>query len=190
MKVRALTHLLETLAPQIDSGHLRVSDSWRNNEQALGLELREDATLMAYVFTYGQALGHYGIDLGTPVGTPIYAGIAGTVTSMALGYPNCYNNGCSQACWNAFNYVKIKSDCGDPNEPGKDFYVYYLHIDGVPGGIKVGTHVDQGQLLAYSGNSGCSSGPHIHIETVSVPQGGQATLSTCNSQSPAIHYCG
>jgi len=66
MKVRALTHLLETLAPQIDSGHLRVSDSWRNNEQALGLELREDATLMAYVFTYGQALGHYGVDLGFP----------------------------------------------------------------------------------------------------------------------------
>ena len=137
----------------------------------------------------GNGGSHYGIDLGTPVGTPIYAGIAGTVTSMALGYPNCYNNGCSQACWNAFNYVKIKSDCGDPNEANKDYYVYYLHIDGVPAGIQMGAHVDQGQLLAYSGNSGCSSGPHIHIETVSVNKGAPASLSTCNSQNPASHYC-
>ncbi|MEZ4450247.1 MAG: M23 family metallopeptidase [Nannocystaceae bacterium] len=137
----------------------------------------------------GNGGSHYGIDLGTAIGTPIYAGIAGTVTSMALGYPNCYDMGCSQACWNAFNYVKVKSDCGDPNEPNKDFYVYYLHIDGVPNGIKTGVHVDQGQLLAYSGNSGCSSGPHIHIETVSVTKGGQASLSTCNSQNPAQHYC-
>ncbi|MCB9570028.1 MAG: M23 family metallopeptidase [Myxococcales bacterium] len=137
----------------------------------------------------GNGGSHYGIDYGTAVGTPIYAGIAGTVVSMALGYPNCYNNGCSQSCWNSFNYVKIKSDCGDPNNQSNDFYVYYLHIDGVPGGIKQGSHVDQGQLLAYSGNSGCSSGPHIHIETVSVGKGQNAYLSTCNSENPASNYC-
>jgi murein DD-endopeptidase MepM/ murein hydrolase activator NlpD len=53
----------------------------------------------------------------------------------------------------------------------------------------MGSKVSQGQLVALSGNSGCSSGPHIHIETVSVPGGQNASLNTCNSQSPAVHYC-
>ena len=132
---------------------------------------------------------HYGIDYGTPTGTPIYAGMSGTVVSHALGYPNCYNNGCSPDCWNAFNYVKVKSDCGDPNEAGNDFFIYYLHIDGMAAGIGNGTHVNQGQLLAYSGNSGCSSGPHIHIETASVPAGSGTSLNTCNSENPAAQYC-
>ena len=133
---------------------------------------------------------HYGIDYGTAVGTPIYSGMAGTVVSHALGFPNCYNNGCSPSCWNAFNYVKLKADCGDPNNPGNDFYIYYLHIDDLAPGVGNGTHLEQDQLLAYSGNSGCSSGPHIHIETVSVPGGQQAFLGSCNSENPAASYCG
>jgi hypothetical protein len=137
----------------------------------------------------GNGGSHYGIDYGTPVGTPIYAGISGTVVSSALGYPNCYNNGCSSSCWNSFNYVKIKSDCGDPGSSGHDLYIYYLHIDSLAAGIGNGSHVNQGQLVAYSGNSGCSSGPHIHIETVSVPAGQSAVLNTCNSVDPASRYC-
>ncbi len=140
----------------------------------------------------GNGGAHYGIDLGTPTGTPIYAGISGTVVGIALGYPNCWNaqtKSCSQSCWNAFNYVKVRSDCGDPDNQANDLFVYYLHIDGVPGGISKGAHVDQGQLLAYSGNSGCSSGPHIHLETTSVPKGQNATLSTCASKNPAGIYC-
>ena len=137
----------------------------------------------------GQGGSHYGIDYGTATGTPIYAGMAGTVVASALGFPNCYNNGCTQACWNAFNYVKIKADCGDPNNAANDFYIYYLHIDDLAAGVKNGTHLDQGQLAAYSGNSGCSSGPHIHIETVSVPKGQNASLSTCKSEDPAGDYC-
>ena len=137
----------------------------------------------------GNGGSHYGTDYGTPVGTPIYAGIGGTVVSHALGFPNCYNNGCSQSCWNAFNYVKIVSDCGDPTDPSRDLYVYYLHIDDLAPGIANGSHVDQGELLAYSGNSGCSSGPHIHIETVSVPSGNSAYLSQCNSVNPTSVYC-
>jgi murein DD-endopeptidase MepM/ murein hydrolase activator NlpD len=137
----------------------------------------------------GNGGSHYGIDYGTAVGTPIYAGMAGTVVGSALGYPNCYNNGCSSSCWNSFNYVKVRSDCGDPNDAGHDFYVYYLHINDLAAGIANNVHVDQGQLLAYAGNSGCSSGPHIHLETVSVPSGNNATLSSCNSVNPSTRYC-
>jgi Peptidase family M23 len=137
----------------------------------------------------GNGGSHYGIDYGTAIGTDIYAGIAGTVVGSALGFPNCYNNGCNQACWNAFNYVKIKSDCGDPSDGSKDLFVYYLHINDLAPGIANGSHVDQGQLVAHSGNSGCSSGPHIHIEAVSVPKGSSAVLNTCASVNPASRYC-
>ncbi|MCC6524415.1 MAG: M23 family metallopeptidase [Polyangiaceae bacterium] len=132
---------------------------------------------------------HYGVDYGTAVGTPIYAGISGTVVGSALGYPNCYDNGCTPSCWNSFNYVKLKSDCGDPADPSRDLFVYYLHIDALAPGVGNGDHVAQGTLVAYSGNSGCSSGPHIHLETVSVPAGGSASLSTCSSVDPATRYC-
>jgi hypothetical protein len=137
----------------------------------------------------GQGGSHYGIDYGTAVGTPIYAGMSGTVVGSALGFPNCYNNGCSPSCWNAFNYLKIKADCGDPNNAANDLFIYYLHIDSIAPGVGDGTHLDQGQLAALSGNSGCSSGPHIHIETASVPKGQNATLNTCSSNDPDSVYC-
>lgn len=137
----------------------------------------------------GDGGSHYGIDYGVALGTPIYAGIAGTVVGLQTGLPNCYDNGCTMQCWNAFNYVKLKSDCGDPNDASRDLFVYYLHIDGLGPALQNGSHVDQGQLVAYSGNSGCSSGPHIHLETVSVPKGQGGSLNTCNSENPAGDFC-
>ena len=137
----------------------------------------------------GSGGSHYGIDYGSNTGTPIYAGISGTVVSHALGFPNCYNGGCTSTCWNSFNYVKILSDCGDPNNSANDLYIYYLHIDNLAPGIGNGTQVSQGDLVAYVGNSGCSTGPHIHLETVSVNAGASASLSTCNSVNPATRYC-
>jgi murein DD-endopeptidase MepM/ murein hydrolase activator NlpD len=85
--------------------------------------------------------------------------------------------------------VKIKADCGDAADPLKDLYVYYLHIDGLAPGIENGSHVDQGQLVAVSGSSGCSSGAHIHIEAVSVSKGEPGPLDTCASVDPKSRFC-
>lgn len=135
---------------------------------------------------------HYGIDYGASIGTPIYAGISGSV-KVVLGYPNCYDQqtkSCSTTCYqSAFNYLRIKSDCGDPNDGSRDLYVYYLHIDAVVAGISDGAHVSQGDYVADVGNSGCSSGPHTHIEVVSVPKGQSPKLASCSSVDPASRYC-
>lgn len=171
-----------TIAPPGTPDHCASA----SNECCLGVP---PGTLTQAYSACGNGGSHYGRDYGTPIGTPIYAGIAGTVVGSALGFPNCYSNGCSSTCWNAFNYVKIKSDCGDPADATHDLFVYYLHIDSLAQGIQNGSHVSKGQLVALSGNSGCSSGPHIHIETASVPANQSATLNTCASVDPATRYC-
>ena len=149
---------------------------------------RPPGTLTQAFTACGQGGSHYGIDYGAPTGTPLYAGISGTVTRVVLGFPNCYSGGCSTSCWNAFNYVKLRSDCGDPNNPGNDLYVYYLHVSAAH--VSEGSHVDQGQLIADVGDSGCASGPHTHIELVSVPAGQPAFINKCpSSVSPDSRYC-
>jgi murein DD-endopeptidase MepM/ murein hydrolase activator NlpD len=141
----------------------------------------------------GRGGSHYGIDSGAGLGTAIAAGISGTVISVATGNPNCpYNaatDSCPSSCVNRFNYVKIRSDCGDPGDGSRDLIVYYLHVDRLAPGVGAGAHVNQGDVIAYVGNSGCSSGPHVHLEIVPVARGANAVLNTCASVDPASRYC-
>jgi len=65
-KYRSLTRLLDTLAGPIRRGDMRVADGWRDDEQGLGLELPEEPRLSAFIYTYGQQPGHYGVELSFP----------------------------------------------------------------------------------------------------------------------------
>lgn len=89
---------------------------------------------------------HAGIDFGVPIGTPIYA-IADGVVVKAVN-----DQGHSKVSWG--NYVKIRHD-------GEN-YTLYGHMSEVV--VKEGQMVKQGQLIGYSGNSGRSTGPHLHFE--------------------------
>ena len=83
---------------------------------------------------------HKGVDSGTPMGTPVLAAKAGTVTwaSWNGGYGNC---------------VIISH--------GKGNSTLYGHLSGY--NVSVGDQVSQGQVIAYSGNTGNSTGPHLHF---------------------------
>jgi hypothetical protein len=65
-KYRSLTRLLDTLSGPIARGDMRLSERWRDDEQALGFELPEEPGLSAYIYTYGQPTGMYGIELAFP----------------------------------------------------------------------------------------------------------------------------
>jgi len=41
---------------------------------------------------------------------------------------------------------------------------HYAHLSGFADGLRVGSEVKRGQLVAYSGNTGLTSGPHLHYE--------------------------
>lgn len=97
---------------------------------------------------YGQGgYMHTGIDFGAPCGTPVYAPAAGTVFSAGWG-----NDG-------GGNHVKISHGVVQGNSLTTIFY----HNTSVV--VSAGQQVSQGQLIAYSGTTGNSTGCHSHFET-------------------------
>ena len=84
---------------------------------------------------------HNGIDLACAQGTPIYATRAGTVTRTA------YQAG------GAGNYVSINHLDG--------FASIYMHMTHYV--VSQGQTVSQGQLIGYVGNTGISTGDHLHF---------------------------
>lgn len=93
---------------------------------------------------------HNGIDIGAPVGTPIYAADNGVVVESEY-QSNGYGN-----------IVKIDHQNG--------FVSYYAHCSKLY--KNVGDVVSKGDLIAAVGNTGRSTGPHLHFEIRSndVPQ--------------------
>lgn len=86
---------------------------------------------------------HTGIDFATDVGTPVYATADGVVEFAQMGYNGGFGN-----------LVKLDHSFG--------FRTYYAHLNKIV--VTHGSFVKKGQLIAYSGNSGASTGPHLHYE--------------------------
>ena len=86
---------------------------------------------------------HAGVDIGVPTGTSVYAVLDGKVIGAKMGY----NKG-------AGNYVKI--------DHGNGLHSIYMHNSVLL--VKTGQEVKAGQEIAKSGNSGGSTGPHVHFQ--------------------------
>jgi murein DD-endopeptidase MepM/ murein hydrolase activator NlpD len=137
------------------------------------------------------------IDFTSPLNTPIPAGMDAVVQYIRYkNDPKCYANGtCTQACLLSGDYIVLKASCGDPKKPANDLYVRYHHINKVEKGIKVGDKVGRGEIIAYVGQSGCATGPHVHLMTASFKKGtykvGQDPpfWSCSTSVNPATRFC-
>ena len=89
--------------------------------------------------------GHNAVDIGAPVGTSVFAALDGVVTLVRGG--NGWNGGYG-------NYIVIKHKSG--------VQTVYGHLNSII--IDQGQTVTRGQLIGKSGNTGDSSGPHLHFE--------------------------
>lgn len=89
----------------------------------------------------GASTYHKGIDWATPTGTPVYASCGGTVSRAGWG--------------SGYGYV-VYID----HEDGRQ--TRYGHLSKVL--VSVGQTVKQGERIALSGNTGITSGPHLHFE--------------------------
>lgn len=85
---------------------------------------------------------HQGMDFKTDVGTPVFSPKAATVTRVN------WQTGANGNC------VEVRYADGT--------LARFLHLDEVL--VKAGQHVKSGQSVATSGNTGRSSGPHLHYE--------------------------
>lgn len=90
--------------------------------------------------TEGASSFHKGIDIAVPVGTGVLAANSGTVVTATYSA-------------SAGNYVAISH--------GNGVYTYYMHCSSLC--VKVGQSVSKGKKVALSGNSGISTGPHLHF---------------------------
>ena len=89
---------------------------------------------------------HSGIDLVAPYGTTVTASAAGTVVYIGWNYADG-----ADPAW----IVIIAHSEG--------LQTWYAHMEPrYPGGIGPGSHVEQGQVIGYEGNTGHSTGAHLH----------------------------
>lgn len=83
---------------------------------------------------------HRGVDIAVPTGTTVYAAHDGTVTAAA--YDSHYGN-----------YVAIEID---------GYTTKYAHMDSIS--VSAGQEVEKGAVIGTTGNTGSSTGSHLHIE--------------------------
>jgi len=88
----------------------------------------------------GASVDHHGIDIAAPTGTPVYAAADGIVQSASSvqGYGNL---------------IQLDSD---------GLITRYGHLSTFA--VKPGDRVSQGQKIGEVGNTGVSTGPHLHFE--------------------------
>lgn len=100
--------------------------------------------------------GHTGDDYATPVGTPIRA--AGDGVIELSGWPT--DNYLDSVYWlTSAAGDALVLNCGDD----KPTFIYGHNSDTT---AQVGTRVRRGEIIGYTGNSGLSTGPHCHVETM------------------------
>ncbi|MFI2379371.1 M23 family metallopeptidase [Streptomyces sp. NPDC018964] len=99
---------------------------------------------------------HSGQDYAVPTGTTVMAAHGGTVVKAG---PNGAGDGPAYG-----NAIVVKH--------GNGTYSQYAHLSQV--NVKIGQIVKTGQKIALSGNTGNSSGPHLHFEIRTTPNYGSA----------------
>ena len=91
----------------------------------------------------GYSKMHRGLDFAAPTGTPIMAAGSGIVEYS--GWNGSYGK-----------YIRIRHN--------STYKTAYAHMSRIQRGISPGVRVKQGQTIGYIGNTGRSTGPHLHYE--------------------------
>lgn len=86
---------------------------------------------------------HKGVDYAAPTGTPIHA--AGDGVIIRRGWVHGYGN-----------FIEIKDT--------PKYSTAYGHMSRFAPGLHVGSHVHQGEVIGYVGETGMATGPHLHYE--------------------------
>lgn len=89
----------------------------------------------------GKQKMHDGVDIAVPTGTALYSAVKGIVIQ-------------SKYSDSAGNMITIQTDSG--------WQITFMHMDSRA--VRVGEQIEQGQYVGTSGNTGNSTGPHLHLQ--------------------------
>jgi len=89
--------------------------------------------------------GHNGVDFGVPTGTKVRAVLSGTITAWGnTDFGGCQSYG---------KWILVKH--------GNGLSTLYAHLSVIS--VSKGQSVNTGDIIGYSGNTGYSTGPHLHF---------------------------
>ena len=90
--------------------------------------------------------GHTGVDFGVSRGTPVKAALSGEVVGMG-------NTDLYRGCYSYGKWIMLKH--------GNGLSTLYAHLS--VQSVNMGDTVSTGSIIGYSGNTGYSTGPHLHF---------------------------
>jgi len=103
-------------------------------------------------FSHTGEQSKHAIDIGMPVGSPVYAARDGVVMTVEQDF---FRSGANASLAHKANVVRVVHDDGT--------MAVYAHLqrDGIK--VRPGDRVMKGEHIAASGNTGYSTGPHLHF---------------------------
>ena len=177
-----------TLAPRKSeqvlqvSGKYRLSFDWTVGDKNA---VHDDDHLYAFPYSsgksyrvlqgYGSRFSHTGleefaIDFDMAIGTAVHAARAGVVARVEESHSKgCWQDGCGKYA----NYIVVLHSDGTTGE--------YFHLQKNGALVRVGDAVAQGQKIAYSGNTGHTTMPHLHFAVYRAAEWG-------NTQSIPVRF--
>ena len=104
-------------------------------------------------FSHNQPHSRYAIDIVIPIGTPVHAARGGIVMDLARYFHRSGQD--PERDGRRANFIRILHDDGTMG--------IYAHLDYDGILVQAGQRVARGQKIALSGNTGYSTGPHLHF---------------------------
>jgi murein DD-endopeptidase MepM/ murein hydrolase activator NlpD len=112
-------------------------------------------------FTHQDVENRYALDFDLDMNTPVFAARGGLVFDVKK---NSNRGGMSPAYNKDANFISVLHDDGTVGN--------YIHLKAGGALVAPGDRVEAGQHIGYSGNTGVSSGPHLHFDVqVPTPEG-------------------
>jgi len=134
-----------------------------------------DAASYPVIQGYHARLSHrgaeqYTVDFGMPIGTPVHAARDGVVALAE----DSHDVGCwREECGRLANFIVLLHADGTTGE--------YFHLQRGSVQVRLGQRVARGELLAFSGNTGYTTAPHLHFGVYRTERDGE-------TQSLAIRF--
>lgn len=108
---------------------------------------------------------HLGLDWAVPIGTPLHAPANGIIIYASNPVPSNSGYLGNWAGYPAGGGNTIQMIC---NVNGTLYAISFFHLSQEGMAVQAGHQVSSGQVIALTGNSGNTSGPHCHIEVINL----------------------